>query len=182
MLYRSALVRADLPGRTIFGRAVPYNVTAEVNDGLGPYRERFAPGAFARSVAERGHKVRLFALHDTRAMPIGRASELREGADGLYVAFAVPRTRDGDEALELVASGTVDGFSVGFQSIRHRKEADGTVTRVEASLREISLVHSPAYDDARVSGVRSAPAAPHLALARRRLALIEAALPKKDPR
>ncbi|GAA4518379.1 HK97 family phage prohead protease [Actinoallomurus oryzae] len=180
MLYRTAHVRADQNGRTIFGLAVPYGVVSEVNDGYGPYREQFAPGAFTRSIRERGHKVKLFVQHATERLPIGRAVELDERADGLHAAFSVARTRDGDEALELVAAGVVDGFSVGFASLRDRKEADKTVTRVEASLREVSLVHSPAYPDALVGGVRSASTTPYLTVARARLELLEATLHTED--
>lgn len=155
-LYRSALVRADESGRTIYGLAVPYNAPTEVDDGFGTYREQFAPGAFSRSIGERGHKVKLFTQHDTRKLPIGKPADLSERSDGLHVAFSVARTRDGDEALELVSTGVVDGFSVGFAPIRERRESDGTVTRTEAALREVSLVHSPAYDGALIGGVRSA--------------------------
>jgi HK97 family phage prohead protease len=172
MLIRNALVRADTTGRTIYGLAVPYGVPAEVNDGFGPYREQFAPGAFTRSINERGAKVKLFTQHETRKLPIGRAAELSERADGLHVAFSVARTRDGDEALELVSSGVVDGFSIGFAPVRERRESDRTVTRLEASLREVSLVHSPAYADALVGGVRSASAPLTTELAARRLELI----------
>jgi HK97 family phage prohead protease len=173
MLIRTSLVRADPQGRTIFGLAVPYGSPAEVNDGRGPYREQFAPGAFSRSIQERGSKVKLFTQHDTRKFPIGRATELSERPDGLHVAFRIPNTRDGDEALELVSSGTVDGFSIGFMPLRDRTEPDGTVTRVEASLREISLVHSPAYGAALVAGVRSSrpPLSTRVAAARLELLL-----------
>lgn len=170
-LFRTALVRADPSGRTIFGLAVPYNQPTEVNDGFGLYREQFAPGSFKRSISERGGKVKLFTQHDTRRLPIGKATELSERADGLHVAFTVASTRDGDEALELVSAGVVDGFSVGFASLRERKERDGTVTRLEASLREVSLVHSPAYDGALIAGVRSTDARLSTELAARRLAL-----------
>jgi len=175
-LYRFAdLVRADGDGRTIHGLAVPYGVTIEVNDGSGSYRERFEPGAFARSISERGQKIKLFTQHDTHRLPIGRPVTLEERSDGLHAAFAVAATRDGDEALELVSSGVVDGFSIGFAPVRDRREKDGTVVRVEAALREVSLVHSPAYPTALVAGVRSSD--PHIPLeaAQRRLELLERA-------
>ncbi|MDQ1304718.1 MAG: uncharacterized protein QG671_545 [Actinomycetota bacterium] len=141
-------------GRTVHGIAVPYGVVAEVSDGGKPYPERFAPGAFARSIRERGDKVRLFDSHNTRRLPIGRAAELREESDGLHVAFDIAATRDGDDALELVRSGTVDAFSVGFRGIREHVE-DGVTVRTEAALMEVSLVGLPAYAGAEIAGVRS---------------------------
>lgn len=173
MLIRTALVRADSAGRTLYGRLVPYDVFSTVSDdGRRFYQERIAPGAFERSIAERGHKLRLFVQHDTRKMPIGKAVELEERADGLHGSFALARTRDAEDALELVSSGTVDGFSIGFYPIRHRNDGPDKVTQLEASLREVSLVHSPAHPGALVMGVRSA-ADPRtvVALAKARLTL-----------
>ena len=142
-------------GRTVHGVAVPYGQVAEVSDGGGrPYRERFEFGAFDRSIRERGNKVRLFTGHDTRRLPIGRAVELREQRDGLHAAFEIAATRDGDDALELVRSGTVDSFSIGFRGIRDHMDGD-VVVRTEASLWEVSLVGMPSYAGAAVAGVRS---------------------------
>jgi len=171
LLFRESLLRADDNGRTIYGLAVPYGVTATVDDGLGPYRERFAPGAFTRSIRERGSKIRLFTMHESRRLPIGRPVDLTEHRDGLHAAFMVAATRDGDEALELVRSGTVNGFSIGFAPVRERK-VEGVVERIEASLREVSLVWQPAYESALVAGVRSAPASVSVDVARRRLDLV----------
>ena len=158
-------------GRTVHGIGVPYGVVAEVSDGGRPYRERFAPGAFARSIAERGSKVRLFDSHQTRRLPIGRAVELREASDGLHVAFEIAATRDGDDALELVRSGTVDAFSIGFRGIREHAEGDVTV-RDEAALMEVSLVGLPAYAGAAIAGVRSQSLHIPRAVAQARLTLM----------
>lgn len=153
ILFRTAELAAGT-GRTVHGIAVPYGQVAEVSDGGPSYRERFEYGAFRRSIAERGHKVRLFGNHQTRQFPVGRAVELREERDGLHAAFEIVATRDGDDALELVRSGTVDSFSVGFTDVRHQTVA-GVVVRTEASLREVSLTAMPAYSGALVQGVRS---------------------------
>lgn len=170
--FADSLVRADSGGRTVHGLAVPFNVAADVDDGFGPYREMFAPGAFTRSIQERGAKVKLFGQHDTGRFPLGKATSLEERADGLHVAFQVAATRDGDEALELVSSGVVDGFSIGFAPRRERTDPDGTVIRTEVALREVSLVHSPAYADALVSGVRSAHSPLSTEIAAMRLTLL----------
>lgn len=163
-------VRSDGDGRTVYGIVVPYGQVAEVDDGRGPYRESFEPGAFSRSIADRGAKVRLFVNHATHTrLPIGRATALEERPDGLHGAFTVSATRDGDEAITLIQDGVVDAFSVGFRPIRERNDK-GVVRRIEAALREVSLVSMPAYPGALVGGVRSTP---HLSAedARRRLDL-----------
>lgn len=154
ILFRNAEL-APSEGRRLFGVAVPYNTVAVVADADGqPYREKFVHGAFRRSIAERSHKLRLFTSHDTRRLPIGKPTELREESNGLHVEFDVARTTAGDDALELVRSGLVTSFSIGFHGLRHHMD-NGVVVRTEASLREISLVPEPAYADAVVGGVRS---------------------------
>lgn len=160
-------------GRTVFGTAVPYGDVIEVDDGEGPFREMFVQGAFARSIVERGTKVKLLTSHDRRKLAIGKASVLREDDAGLFAEFQVAATRDGDEALELVRSGTVDSFSIGFRVVRERRE-NGVRVVTEASLWEVSLVNFPAYANALVGGVRaqSQPLIPH-AVAERRLKLLE---------
>jgi len=153
ILFRDAELSSGA-GRTVFGVVVPYGQVVEVNDGAGPYRECFEFGAFDRSIRERGAKVRLFDSHNTRKLPIGRAVELHERADGLHAAFEIAATRGGDDALELVRSGVVDSFSISFRGIRERRDGD-VVVRTEAALREVSLVGLPAYPGAMVAGVRS---------------------------
>ena len=154
ILFRNAELTPG-SGRTVFGVVVPYGRVAEVSDGGGrPYKERFEFGSFDRSVRERGHKIRLFGNHQTRQFPVGKAVELIEQRDGLHAAFDIAATRDGDDALELVRSGTVDSFSVGFTGVREHMD-NGAVVRTECSIREVSLTAMPAYSDALISGVRS---------------------------
>ncbi|GAA1925491.1 HK97 family phage prohead protease [Streptomyces durmitorensis] len=169
--FRQALVRSDGTGRTVYGVAVPYGQTVDIEEFGQAYKEQFAPGSFARSIRERGDKVKLCVNHESRKLPIGRATELRETADGLHAAFAVSATRDGDEALQLVRDGVVDSFSVGFRPVRDRRDGD-VVVRVEASLWEVSLVSWPAYAGAGVTGVRTAHPALSVDIARRRLELL----------
>lgn len=170
-------------GRTVLGVAVPFGVPTDVNDGYGPYREEFRRGAFTRTIAERGNRVKALALHNRQRMPIGRATLLREDPAGLYAELRISQTVAGDEALELVRDGALDGLSIGFNGIREERGPDGTVIRTEVRLNEISLVAFAAYDGAVITGVRSESLTPNLTLARARLALIEATLtPKEDRR
>lgn len=176
ILYRSAVVDR-ITGRTLYGILCPFNVRARVADSVGPtYTEQFVPGSFSRTIRERGSKIRLFANHDLRRFPIGSAIHLEEDSGGLRGSFLIASTRDGDDALELVRAGLVNGFSVGFTAQRQRREADGTVTRTEVALREVSLVHSPAYETALVAGVRSDIPIPRLSTALARQRLIEATI------
>lgn len=161
-------LRAD--GRTITGIAAPFGQPTQIRDQLGTYTEVIERGAFARTIAERGpDRVKLLAQHDATALPIGRATLLREDPAGLYAEFRVAATPRGDEALQLVREGALDGLSIGFVTIRDSWSSD-SATRylLEVKLLEVSLVSWPAYDGARVTAVREATA-PTLAAAMRQL-------------
>ncbi len=147
-------VRSDGTGRTVHGIIVPFGRTARVSDGGPSYNEAFERGAFSKTIADRGDKVKLLSQHNSRRNPLGRATLLREDTAGLYGEFHVSRTTAGDEALELLKDGALDSFSVGFGGIRQEKR-DGVVWRTEVALREASLVTFPAYEGALVAGVRS---------------------------
>lgn len=172
LLYRTAHVRADGAGRTVFGKLAPFGEVVEITEMGRSYQESFERGAFARTIAERGGKVKLLVNHDRGArLPIGRAVELVERVDGLHGSFAVANTRDGDESLELVRSGVVDSFSIGFRPIRDRQRA-GVTVRTEVALYEVSLVGFPAYEGAAIAGVRFAHRSVSVDVARRRLDLL----------
>lgn len=147
-------IRADGEGRTISGIVVPFDTEARVSDGGPSYLERFAFGSFAKTIKERGDRVKLLMQHDSHE-PIGRAVMLREDAAGLFGEFRVSAVPAGDQALELVRDGVIDSFSVGFAPIKHTRDGDVTV-RTEVALREASLVTFPAYDTARVLALRAA--------------------------
>ena len=163
----------DGDGRTVFGIVAPYGQEVTITERGRRYREMFAPQCFAKSIETRGHKIRLMGMHDTeRSFPLGRATELREESDGLHAAFHVANTSAGNDALELVRSGLVDSFSVGFRPIKD-VERRGVCVRVEAALMEVSLVTRPAYSGAMVAGIRSQQSAPLSAdQAQRRLSLL----------
>ena len=153
ILYRAASLTPGV-GRTVYGLVVPYNQTVEVRDSFSRYKERFAPGAFTRSIAERGNKIRLFVGHDTKKLAIGKPVELHEQPDGVHAAFEISDTTAGNDALESVRNGYADSFSVGFRPLRHRMDGD-VLVRTEAALREVSLVGLPNYDGATVAGIRA---------------------------
>lgn len=148
-------VRGD--GRTVTGICVPFDAPTEVTDLARTYTETFRRGAFVRTLAERGaRRVKFLANHDSKAWPIGRADVLREDAAGLYGEFRVPNTQAGDDVLELIREGVLDGLSIGFRPMRDQWTRDrSAVDRLEVRLDEVSLVAYPAYDLGRVSGIRS---------------------------
>lgn len=148
-------IRADGEGRTISGIVVPFDTVARVSDGGPSYFEKFQRGAFKRTI-DRGatDRVKFLYQHDAKE-PIGRAVALREDAAGLYGEFRVSAVPAGDKAIELVRDGVIDSFSVGFAPVKDKKEGDVTI-RTEVALREVSAVTFPAYEGARITGLREA--------------------------
>ena len=168
-------VRGD--GRTVRGLAVPYNEPTEIRDSLGSYTETFRPGAFTDAI-RRPESVKFLALHDRQRLPLGRALLLTDTTAGLVGEFRVSATTAGDEVLELVKDGALDGLSVGFEPIKDRwNAARSQVERIKANLREVSLTPWPAYAGATVTGVRHKTTLT-TEQARYRLLLIESG---KDP-
>jgi HK97 family phage prohead protease len=144
-------------GRTVHGIVIPFDQETRVNDGWGPYTEVIKRGAFAKTIRERGDRIKLCVNHDkTVRLPVGKATLLREDAGGVYGEFRVSRTREGDDALELIRDGVVDSFSVGMIPIKENEKRRGYVERTEVGMTETSLVSFPAYEGARISGIRSA--------------------------
>ncbi len=150
-------VRSNGDGRTIYGLAVPFNTKTRVHERGRTYTETIRPGSFTRTLNERGAaKVKFRVQHDNETLPIGRAVSLVEDPAGLVGEFRVSETTKGDEVLELVRDGVLDGLSIGFRPIRDRWSNDrGSVERVEVALHEVSVVETPAYAAAAITGVRS---------------------------
>lgn len=170
-IHRTAAVEPG-EGRTLHGIVVPFGQTVDIDDQWGRYRERFERGAFLKTIEQRGEKIRLFSQHNRRSLPIGKATRLVETRRGLYAEFAIARTTDGDDALELVRTGVVDSFSVSFRPIRDRQDGD-VVVRTEVALQEVSLVDTPAYSEALVGGIRSHNTPVPISVAAARLRLLD---------
>lgn len=147
-------------GRTIEGRAVPYDETAEVEDAGVRYRERFEAGSFRRATRAPFRLVLLYEHRDGLGDIVGPGVSLEEKPDGLYGSWRAVQTRSGDEALGLIREGVLRGLSVGFRPLGPgRRDEDGTVVRTNCALDEVSLTRTPAFESALVTSVRSAPQA-----------------------
>jgi uncharacterized protein len=123
-----------------------------VADGAG---DVVAPGAFTRSLKRRPpDRVRMLYQHFAHE-PIGVWTVIREDARGLYVRGVlngeVERAR---EVASLIAQGALDGLSIGFRTIRaKRNAASNTRTLLEVELWEISVVTFPLLAGSGVTGI-----------------------------
>ncbi len=131
--------RAD--GRVITGAALQYGDVARISRGR---QETFAPQPF-------GDVSRLDILaniqHNRQRMIArtgGGGLELTDSRERLQVRADLPRTTDADDALELVKTGILRGWSIEFDSLREENRSN--LRRiVKADLGGLGLVDFPAY-------------------------------------
>ncbi|QPC87209.1 HK97 family phage prohead protease [Mesorhizobium sp. NBSH29] len=120
-------------------------------------RDVMERGAFATSLARRGAAgVRMLFQHDP-GQPIGAWHEIREDRRGLFVRGQLtPGVARAAEVLKLMRAGALDGLSIGFKTVRARKDVAGGLRRIlEADLWEISVVTFPMLPGARVESVKA---------------------------
>ena len=86
---------------------------------------------------------------------------IREDAKGLYVrGRLVLDVRRAREVRELVAEGALDGLSIGFRTVRARRDPrSGLRTLIEVDLWEISIVTFPLLTGSGVTAVGAKGAA-----------------------
>jgi hypothetical protein len=151
------LTKVDTDGRTFEGYASTFrNPEKDQPDLTG---DMVVSGAFKKSLAERGGKVRMLWQHDP-SQPIGKFQELREDQRGLYVKGVVSDTRLGRDCLALLKDRAIDSMSIGYDALpggtEYVKMAGGKSVRLlkEIRLWEVSLVTFPADEQAKVTAVK----------------------------
>ncbi len=147
-------LKSDLKSREVRGYASIFNLRDLAGDVV-------LPGAFAESIgrnfrslvaAGKPPRVHFLYQHD-HGRPVGTITELREDNKGLYFTARIARTQLGDELLELVYNGTIDGLSIGYRIL---EEDYDSVRRArllrKVDLLEISAVTFPANEECRLKG------------------------------
>lgn len=126
-------------------------------DRGGDLVEQGAYTASLKSLNAAGRKVRMLWQHDP-SEPIGVWDEVREDNNGLYVKGRllsdVARAR---EAASLLEAGAIEGLSIGYRTVRSRKDDAGRRRLLELELWEVSLVTFPMLPDARVGAKGATP-------------------------
>lgn len=119
-------------------------------------RDLVLPGAFSASIARRGCAgIRMLYQHDP-AEPVGIWEDIREDSHGLYVhGRLLGNVARGRDVLALLRAGALDGLSIGFRTVRARKDAaTGARHLIEVDLWEISIVTFPLLPSARIASVK----------------------------
>jgi len=143
----------DFEGRTVEGYAAAFGNVDQGGDIIHP-------GAFTKTLVERGNKVRFLWQHDMHE-PIGRPIEMHEDPSGLFIKAIVSATVRGRDALALMRDGAISGLSIGYDAIPggtdYTKSEDGTPIRNlrEVRLWEFSLCTFPMNEQAGVTALKA---------------------------
>lgn len=141
------------------------------------YRDVIAPGAFRKTLAERGDKIKLLWNHD-KDVVIGKLTEIKEDKVGLRFNARVSATSMGNDVMILLRDGVPLGVSFGYWPVKTRtatdedplieteyskgvKRTDIQIT-TEVKLMEISPVSFPANELAPIQSVRAMAELDHL--------------------
>ena len=147
LTFSASIEASDANRRIISGKIVPFGETGSTNVG----KVVFEKGSIQIPSVS---KIKLLAQHDkTASGVIGRMQNYQESNDGIYASFKVSASRDGENYLVKASEGLLDGLSVGVEVISSKDQKDGTLLVTAARLYEVSLVESPAFDNARVLDV-----------------------------
>ena len=174
---RDSLVRTSLPFEvirsegdgmpTLHGRGAVYNEWTEINSRVeGHFMERFAPGAFTKTINEQRDRIRCLFNHgqdpNIGMKPLGVITGLEERDDGVHYEvdlFDVDYTRSLVPGLKAGVYGSSFRFGItrkedlrGRQVSNSRGILERTIT--EAYMRELGPTPFPAYGGT-TAGIRS---------------------------
>ena len=149
---------------TLVGYAALFNTDTVIDSWEGRFVERIAPRAFARTLEQRGDKIKVLFNHgfdpSVGDKPLGKPEVMREDKRGLWVEVPIDDTSYGRDIVASLRSGALDGQSFRF-SVKAEKWDEPTDAKSipirtirEVELYEFGPVTFPAYE-ATSAGIRS---------------------------
>lgn len=162
------VVRSDGDGRTVEAYMAVFNQPTEIQDQYGHYYEVIDRSAFNGVIKRNAKPLVMFNhgrdMHGTRSdywsTPVAVHRSMEADGRGVRVSSWYVQTPKGDEALELIRSGAVDGYSFSGKPNRSQPIAatNGdlpTIVRQDMGLVEYGPAILRAYEGARVLALRS---------------------------
>jgi len=142
--FSSPIESSDSERRIIAGKIVPFGEVGNTSAGAV---------VFAKDSIqiETPSKIKMLFQHKNDK-PIGRMQKFQVTEDGIYAQFKMSSSQQGSDALILASEGLVDGLSVGVEVISSKRK-NNYIEVTAATLREVSLVESPAFTNANVTKV-----------------------------
>lgn len=127
---------------------------ASVFGGLDSYGDTVVPGAYKTTLENRERPVQLRWNH--YGPVIGKFTDIYEDEKGLFVEGELTKGHStAEDAAALLRHGAISGLSIGY-SVKD-SEQDGVIRKLkDIELYEISVVESPADNNAHISSIKSA--------------------------
>ena len=144
LTFSQPIQAADTERRMITGTIMEYGAKGETSAGSVVFQQ----GSIQIPSASR---VKLLAQHNAND-PIGRAQSFSSEGNFIYGSFKISASAKGSDYLILAAEDLVSGLSVGVEVISSLPEDDYLLV-TSARLVEVSLVESPAFENAIVTSV-----------------------------
>jgi HK97 family phage prohead protease len=144
LTFSSHIEAADTERRVIAGKIVPFEEVGNTSVG----KVVFAKGSI--DIGDPG-KVKMLMQHSPER-PIGRMQKFNEEKDGIYASFKISASMQGQDALILAGEQLIDGLSVGVDVNKSVQKKDYLYV-TSATLKEVSLVETPAFSAAQVTKV-----------------------------
>lgn len=145
---------------TLQGYAAVFNTDTLIDSWEGRFYERLMPGAFRKTLEERGDKIKILFDHGMDPSignkPLGKPSRMEEDDYGLWVEVPLDDTSYNRDIVASLRSGALDGMSFRFSVVRDEWDTrDGAEYRTikEVKLYEAGPVTFPAYE-ATTAGIR----------------------------
>lgn len=122
-------------------------------DHVDSYNSAFRKGSFAKTIQERGDKLKVMYNHGDL---IGRIIEVKEDDKGVFVRGQLNLdVQLAKETRSFMVDGTIDALSFGFTSIKESFRKDRVKEFHEVQLFEVSPVIFPASTTALIDNVRA---------------------------
>lgn len=144
LTFSTPIEAADTERRIISGKVMEYGAIGHTS--VGPVV--FEHGSIQIPSTA---KIKLLAQHEPNN-PIGRAQSFSTQGDFMYGSFKISNSSKGTDYLTLAAEDLVSGLSVGVEVIASLPK-DGYLLVTSAKMVEVSLVESPAFENAVVTKV-----------------------------
>lgn len=125
---------------------------ASVFDNKDSDNDIIRKGAYSKTIAENGQRVKYLYQHDMDK-PLGKMTMLEEDDKGLVFEAKIAKTTLGNDVIELIKAGVITENSVGILPLQ--KEMVGGVRNItEVKLYEVSAVTLAANDQALIMDVK----------------------------
>jgi HK97 family phage prohead protease len=127
---------------------------ASVFGGIDSYGDTIFAGAYKKTIADRERPIQMRWNHYGDI--IGKWTRMEEDETGLYVEGEL--TPGHSKAMDVYASlmhGAISGLSIGYRPKKFVENEKGGLDLYEIDLVEISVVESPADNNAHISRIKN---------------------------